>query len=870
MRRIPDMVRAPAVRAQRSRSAHRTGRGLRAAALAAMISATLATAARGQSAYVSATGTFTSALNPSQRFIVDFPVGDDTTFRTWAWSGGVNAAGNVVPANGIDSVLWFSDGVEFDAVNDDISVSNRDSLLTVPDVPASGTLTLSHNPSANGMHWAVDMTRNGALQVRRSVGTNSSVGRFTWGGTSPGIARLRLGLPASLVTTGPVIGRAGSSLEIVNGGRLTAGTDFVLEGIGTMSAGTLAVNGIQYMNGSMLQTGGVNTSHKVTVGHEIGERGTMRISGGTLSTSWSDVSYFGTGTFIQDGGHVTIANNLRMGVGAHGQYELNGGTFTLGALENGFASSAAFIQTGGAAQVTTALLARQAHTTGRYSLSGGSLTTGQTVVGEHGAGTFTLLNADHQAGSIQLGLHPGARGSYLIGSGTLRTTGDLNVGDGGDGAMSQSGGVVIAQSVVHVGARPGSAGNYSMHAGVLNAGLLKVGSAGAGTFDHGGGIVHPAETWIAEMPGSVGRFHLRNDAQAEMNKLYVGVGGEGRVIQTGGNLGVTNFDTFIGYDPGSIGAYDQSGGTHATRDVVLAQRAGSHGAYTLSGGTLSPSSSIIVGKAGYGTFTQTGGVATPQFVYVGTFDTNPGEYNLHGGTLAVSGRLQVNPTGTVNFTGGRLQVGTLDVRGEAHVNVIAGGDKVLRAGAIETYGSGRLDLADNAAVVDYAGASPLNAIRNYVRIGHNGGNWNGVSIRSSAAAAEPGHGLGYAEASAIFTSFPATFAGEVVDNSTVVIRYARYGDADLSGTVNLADFNRLATSFGGANKLWTDGDFNYDGLVNLIDFNKLAANFGLSAAGPEITPEDWARLGTSVPEPSLSSMLVLSSIPLLRRRRARA
>ena len=89
------------------------------------------------------------------------------------------------------------------------------------------------------------------------------------------------------------------------------------------------------------------------------------------------------------------------------------------------------------------------------------------------------------------------------------------------------------------------------------------------------------------------------------------------------------------------------------------------------------------------------------------------------------------------------------------------------------------------------------------------------------------HGLGYFD-----------------DNDTIVIRVARYGDADLSGNVNLSDFNRLAANFGSNNAFWFSGDFNFDSIVNLIDFNLLAANFGLSASpnGPTlIQPCDVRR-----------------------------
>ncbi len=52
------------------------------------------------------------------------------------------------------------------------------------------------------------------------------------------------------------------------------------------------------------------------------------------------------------------------------------------------------------------------------------------------------------------------------------------------------------------------------------------------------------------------------------------------------------------------------------------------------------------------------------------------------------------------------------------------------------------------------------------------------------------------------------------------------GDADLSGTVNILDFNTLAANFGKTNRTWQQGDFDGSGTVDILDFNKLAASFG--------------------------------------------
>jgi hypothetical protein len=838
-----------------------------ARAAAALVLAATTAGARAQSSYFSATGTFTAAPDAAQRFVVDFHNAAETNFRTWAWSGGVNAAGNTIPNNGIDSALWFSGGIDFDYVNDDISPGNRDSLLTIPPNEAqAGTLELWHNPANSvGRHWAVDMTRNGGFLARRFASTNSSLTSFTWGGSSPGIAKLRLGVGPALVTTGRVEGRAGSSFELVSGGRLSAGSDFALTGVGTMSAGTLAVNNTEYMNGSMHQSGGMHSSGTLYVG-ESGPGATYRLSGGTLNTFLTQVGRFASGTFTQDGGANTIVNTLRLAEssGVTGRYFLNNGSLQAGWLEVGFSGDGALAQTGGFAAFTNALIGRATTASGRYDLGGGTLLTSSVNIGQHGPGTFTHSNGHHSAGSVSLGETTFGDGLYLMNSGSLTATADIRLGRNGSGRMIQSGGSVSASGQVLLGAEAGR-GTYTMNGGTLDTTWLKPGFQGAGTFIHNGGFVNPGEMVIGEGTAAVGRYNLSGTGSIVTNNVYVAVAGQGRMIHTGGTMDVTGWFTLIGRDAGSAGVYEQSGGAHRTTDLYLGYNPGSAGTYELSGGVVSSSFNTFVGDKGAGTFLQSGGTHNAQSMILAWSPAASGFYQLAGGTLHVNGDMVVNPGGSVGYSAGRFRAGTLEIRG-GRVLLTGGADKVVRVGAVEVP-SGQLDLADNAAVIDYTGTSPLADIRGYLAGGHNGGSWNGSGINSSSAAAEPGHGLGYAEASAIFTSFPATFAGESVDDTSILIRYARYGDANLDGSVNLADFNRLAASFGSSGATWSQGDFTYDGFVNLNDFNRLAANFGLGASGTTVTPDDWAALSAAVPEPAGAGAAVMALSALVRRAR---
>jgi hypothetical protein len=177
--------------------------------------------------------------------------------------------------------------------------------------------------------------------------------------------------------------------------------------------------------------------------------------------------------------------------------------------------------------------------------------------------------------------------------------------------------------------------------------------------------------------------------------------------------------------------------------------------------------------------------------------------------------------------------------------------------------TGAIDIANNALIDDYASSNPIADIRTAIARGYNGGAWNGNGITSShaaAIAADPSSlhktAIGFADASTLSVS---SFAGQTVDQSSVLVRYTFAADANLDGAVNSADFDALAGHFNSAAPLWSSGDFNFDGTVNALDFNFLATNFGSALSS--------VPLGTVVPEPSAA--LIASAAILLVRSRQR-
>jgi hypothetical protein len=184
-------------------------------------------------------------------------------------------------------------------------------------------------------------------------------------------------------------------------------------------------------------------------------------------------------------------------------------------------------------------------------------------------------------------------------------------------------------------------------------------------------------------------------------------------------------------------------------------------------------------------------------------EINPGNAFINSGTLRIAdgGDAIVEPGGTGFLNEGLVQVGTSNNQ-----------TKLVIQGLFSNVGT--LDV--NALVeLSPVSAGLLAATADQTATGYNGGTWDGAGIRSSRAAASPGNhdAVGY----------------DVWQTPQPHIRllYTRLSDADVNGTVNLADFNRLASGFGtNTDARWNQGDFNFDRRVNLNDFNLLAANFG--------------------------------------------
>jgi autotransporter-associated beta strand protein len=369
-------------------------------------------------------------------------------------------------------------------------------------------------------------------------------------------------------------------------------------------------------------------------------------------------------------------------------------------------------------------------------------------------------------------------------------------------------------------------------------------------------LAGPSITVDNGVTATIGSVVAGNDGLAKNGpgalKLAKGNSYSGGTTINGGTLGIIS---------NALGAVPASAGLNITINFGSAMQ------FNVNNLTLAATRQIYLGSGG-GIIDTNGNSDT-----IAGLITGAGSFSKTGsGTLTLTAANDY--TGATNVVAGKLLIGAaltkssaMNVSNGAIAELSAGGSNLVRTGTFNTNASGKFDLNDNRAILDYGGTSPINDIRSLIRTGYNNGSWNGNGITSTSAATSAG-AIAYAEATSLFSSFPATFANESIDSTTLLIVYTAAGDADINGAVNIQDFNRLATSFGRAGT-WVNGDFNYDGVVNIIDFNILATNFGKSSpvnfAAQSADIEAGGRSTAAVPLPPAATSgaaILLASLAL--------
>lgn len=645
------------------------------------------------------------------------------------------------------------------------------------------------------------------------------------------------------------------SLEIGTGGELTVGRLMlgVTEGLSTPAVGTVSQSGgtaqvgsavIGYRGeGSFLQSGGTfSVADDLVVARDIGSRGLVAASGASahISAGAVVVGREGTGTFEQSAGSVHVAGDLTLGrfENGVGRYLLSGGSLSVGSnlfIGASAGSSGSLQISGGSAEAAQLILSR-----GRVELTGGAATFAYasmlpTAALRLESGTLSLIEGGTLPGTVDFA---GGTATFAAG-GLTDLSGGLLLNSGSAALHASPGSLVVLPEGV-------TASNF----GTVTAPGAIVHTSG-GTIEIGAGThltLYGAIRDFVRVEGSlIATAGIRGSDITLLRGLDVAAGGT-LDLGAGGNA-------FVSVDSRNDGGVFRAASIRMAGGATYAQTAGvtelgitritPAGSISVSGGTFSAGSVEL-----RGTLLQSGG----RIAVAGSTELT-GRFEQTGGIARIGAVVSTNPPATagIRVEGAALEVESmrmplLQLGSGGVVSIdpseVSSTTSVLRGLEIAGGASpvGTLDLGRELLVVHYGTFSPIDPLTQAVAAGHAGGTWAGPGITSSAAAAAPNLlAVGIAQASDLGVS---AFGDYTLPGPAVLMRLTLAGDANLDGTVSIADFSRLAANFnflGG----WDRGDFNYDGTTTIADFALLAANFNRQLArGPANVPEP-ATLGAA-------------------------
>jgi hypothetical protein len=239
---------------------------------------------------------------------------------------------------------------------------------------------------------------------------------------------------------------------------------------------------------------------------------------------------------------------------------------------------------------------------------------------------------------------------------------------------------------------------------------------------------------------------------------------------------------------GAAPAWQTAGGGAVFSSFALAGGAG--GGITIGAGTVTLSADAGAALAGYTATVEAGGTLS-----IGS--------TQHLGALTLDGG-KASDTGGA---GGVLELGALSFSTSAASLDLGANDLIVHSGNLATI-TAEITSALGSGNIDF---------------------WDG-QIGSSTAAANAGHALGVElNNDGTGKTLTTSFDGQTVVNTDVLVKYTLFGDADLNGVVNLADYLLTDSGFAVGASGWHNGDFNYDGVVNGDDYSLLDNSFNLQS-----------------------------------------
>ncbi len=695
----------------------------------------------------------------------------------------------------------------------------------------------------------------------------------------------------------------------------------MLNNYGTIQVSdSLSTDALRNMSGATLV---LNNESSVNVSADCWVDGTITQKGGTLQVE--NLVLYGSGessnkaTYVQEGGNLIIGKRLNAdgGVfsirGGHlevgeriemrSRFEFFGGTVSAPLVKNWWQS---YLVMGKDFEMSDlfsgalfggATIEAAGH---EYDLFAVEISNGATgthsrdkwrsflmqVGTDQGAGTFRITGTGNFCGYslcvgyngtivqeggivdgsyVKVGTYDAPVGTYYLKGGDL-TPAILMIGNGG--TIIQTGGTCDPQREFQIVCYKGYQARYELHGGTCIGNMKTVYTAsnsGPFVFVQTGGTFQ-GEVELGGRIGDEGTYELRGGV-CDAQYVYVGKGGTGHLIQTGGVLSHRDFPNYpyiyVGFGPTGEGTYELIDGE-------------------LRG-------SVEVGLQGKGTFIQSGGELLASKLRVGS-----GTYEMRGGHLYSSSTVYVNKGrfiqtgGTCEFLGDQLVVGYLNPSG---IYEMKGGQLILRNLNIQDgefiMSGGTLELESLYSYGKLELLSPDVTIRLSDRLRLNRGTFAavpGAKIHMTGSAfenfsQEPDNLAGLGNLKMIFEGGsvdidPFEVAGEDMGavfaglESNFALGTLQLGGDDI-GYIQLVDDYDNRPDWDGSEALYVENlILGIGSMLDLNGFNLYYFSLGGTGSIPDNIDTSHGGSVQQIPEPATMLLLALGAcLPLLRKHR---
>ncbi len=711
-------------------------------------------------------------------------------------------------------------GLSVDGPASSITSTSNSSTVSIGTGGATGTLTVQNGGTANFANSFLNVAEDTVAGTTGTVTIQS-------GGTLSAKGLVLAALGGSGVNGNVTITGTGSTMSVPAGGFLTIGATSGTTGtLNVLSGGalTVATSGSTAINatGVLNITGGL-----VSVGN-------LGLAGGTLNFNSGSLSYVGAltvGTGGLLGSNVTLDSSKTLAL--TGVTTIN--AFQTLALAGGTLSTSNIFNSG-----------TFNFSSGTLNLTGG----GGLTIGTGGALGDTMNIAANQNLNV-------------TGLTTVASSGTLVVGDG---RLTATGGLTNNGEILLSGTAPRLVG------GALSNNLL---IRGDGRIDN-----NTTNNFGGEIRGETGKtllFTGTNGANGGNINLQGGTVEFSQPLTNSGTGLITGrgylyVDAVAGLT--NSGQMQLSSGTTDVRGNVTTTNGGK---IIVSGGSTSTFYNPVVMQLGSEFRVSTGSTAVFFGMVNGTnFFTGTGTKDFEGGSSALGsvftgGSTYVALSASVSATA--FQENSLSVDGNVTIPQNGTSTGTSKVGTLAV--GGKLDLTNNKMIVTSGSVgswtgSNYSGVTGLIASGRNGGAWNGNGIVTSQTAAAGPNGLTTLAVAMAGSVGKASFGGQAVSPTDVLVMYTYDGDANLDGKIDADDYfqidsnyNKPASTLG-----YFKGDFDYNGRIDgddyfMIDSNYVAQGGAFSASEPVMG--DGVQM---VPEPGCFGVVLVGLGVGSRRRRS--